>query len=128
MLSVAFSYWYAECLCAECCYGECRYAECCYCECRYAEYSYFECRYAEYAEYHYAECYVECRYAECRYFHQEFLTVTSPEAVAKTRFNASRPTKVIIHGFIDSGFVPWVKVNDSKSRGCIFSCVWPFYE
>jgi len=39
--------------------------------------------------------------------------VTSPEAVAKTRFNASRPTKVIIHGFIDSGFVPWVKVNEA---------------
>ena len=44
---------------------------------------------------------------------QEFLTTTSVAAVAKTSFNATRPTKVIIHGFIDSGFVPWVKVKSS---------------
>ncbi len=37
MLSVTFSYWYAESRYAECRYVECRYVECHYAECRYAE-------------------------------------------------------------------------------------------
>ncbi len=48
MLSVAFSYCYAECHYAECRYAECRYAECCYAECHYAECRCAECRGADF--------------------------------------------------------------------------------
>ncbi len=44
MLSVAFSYCYAECHYAECHYAECRHAECHYAECRNAHCHYTDCR------------------------------------------------------------------------------------
>ncbi len=48
MLSVTFSY----------CYAECHYADC-----RYAEWHYAQCHLAVY---HYAQClYAQCRYVEC---------------------------------------------------------------
>ncbi len=68
MLSITFSYCYAECHYAECLYDECHYAECHYAECHYPECHYADFHYVEchYAECHYAEChYAECHYAEC---------------------------------------------------------------
>ena len=29
--------------------------------------------------------------------------------MAATSFNSSRPTKIIVHGFIDNGFVQWIQ-------------------
>lgn len=36
------------------------------------------------------------------------LNVSQPASISKSTFDGSKPTKMIIHGFLDTGFVPWV--------------------
>ena len=53
----------------------------------------------------------------------ERLNVSDPDTILMSAFNASRLTKVIIHGFIDTGFVPWVTVREDKQHlNCLLSC------
>jgi hypothetical protein len=75
MLSVTYSYCYAESRNDECHYAECNYAECRHAECRHAKCHYGECQYAE------------CRYAGCR--HAECL------GAAKKNLNGFRVDLVI---------------------------------
>ena len=37
------------------------------------------------------------------------MNATQPDAMAATTFNSTRPTKIVVHGFIDTGFVQWVQ-------------------
>ena len=36
------------------------------------------------------------------------LNASHPEAMAATKFNSTRPTKIIVHGFMDNSIVQWV--------------------
>jgi len=40
-----------------------------------------------------------------------FLNLSQPLTVSSSPFDGTRPTKIIIHGFIDTGFVPWISVR-----------------
>ena len=40
-----------------------------------------------------------------------FLNLSQPLTITTSTFKGSRPTKIIIHGFIDTGFVPWIEVS-----------------
>ena len=42
-------------------------------------------------------------------FQTVVLNASQPEGMSETSFNSSRPTKIIVHGFIDNGFVQWVQ-------------------
>ena len=39
-----------------------------------------------------------------------FLNLSQPLSITTSPFRGNRPTKIIIHGFIDTGFVPWISV------------------
>lgn len=38
-----------------------------------------------------------------------FLNASESDSIAESNFDPGKETKVIIHGFIDTGFVPWIK-------------------
>ena len=40
-----------------------------------------------------------------------FLNLSQPLTILSSPFEGTRPTKIIIHGFIDTGFVPWISVR-----------------
>ena len=40
-----------------------------------------------------------------------FLNLSQPLSITTSPFKGTRPTKIIIHGFIDTGFVPWISVS-----------------
>ena len=40
-----------------------------------------------------------------------FLNLSQPLTILSSPFEGTRPTKIIIHGFIDTGFVPWISVS-----------------
>lgn len=40
-----------------------------------------------------------------------FLNLSQPHTILSSPFEGSRATKIIIHGFIDTGFVPWISVK-----------------
>ena len=53
-----------------------------------------------------------------------FLNLSQPLSITTSPFKGTRPTKIIIHGFIDTGFVPWISVSGrSKTRLILF---WTF--
>ena len=41
----------------------------------------------------------------------DYLEWSRPETVYASAYNASKPTKFIIHGFMDNGRAPWVGVS-----------------
>ena len=46
----------------------------------------------------------------------DYLQWSYPESVLRSAYNASKPTKFIIHGFLDNGRAPWVGVSHDKKR------------
>ena len=45
------------------------------------------------------------------FFKERFVTIGDKIDVQESGFDGSKPTKIIIHGFIDTGFEIWVKVG-----------------
>jgi len=42
------------------------------------------------------------------FYQPRFLNLSQPLSITTSPFRGTRPTKIIIHGFIDTGFVPWI--------------------
>ena len=38
------------------------------------------------------------------------LNASEPGSISDSFYDPTRPTKIIVHGFIDTGYVPWTKV------------------
>jgi len=43
-----------------------------------------------------------------------FLNVTIPQTISRSDFDGNKPTIFLVHGFIDTGFVPWVEELSTK--------------
>jgi hypothetical protein len=48
------------------------------------------------------------------------LNVSEPSTFVMSTFNETKATKIILHGFIDTGYVPWVAVSINLSEIGIF--------
>ena len=45
------------------------------------------------------------------FFQPKFLNTSQPSTIYQSAYDGSRKTVLIVHGFIDTGFVHWVRVS-----------------
>ena len=45
------------------------------------------------------------------FFQPKFLNTSQPSSIYQSAYDGSRKTVLIVHGFIDTGFVHWVRVS-----------------
>ena len=50
-------------------------------------------------------------YINMSFFQPKFLNTSQPSTIYQSAFDGSRKTVLIVHGFIDTGFVHWVRVS-----------------
>ena len=50
-------------------------------------------------------------YSNMSFFQPKFLNTSQPSTIYQSAFDGSRKTVLIVHGFIDTGFVHWVRVS-----------------
>ena len=50
-------------------------------------------------------------YSNMSFFQPKFLNTSQPSTIYQSAYDGSRKTVLIVHGFIDTGFVHWVRVS-----------------